>query len=117
MNKTVKGLGCRVIEVESRISKLEDKEEKQALVVNDLLKQNHVLKKKITALEDFSRHQNIGIMGVKEGMEGGDWDGFVKTLLSEALDINANDRYPDQVTTPGQDTSSSRSCATKPRLP
>lgn len=61
--------------------------------MNDPVKQNHALKKKITELEGFSRRQNIHIVGVKEGMEGGDWDGFMKTLLSQALIINAYDWY------------------------
>lgn len=53
-------------------------------MVNELVKQNHVLKEKTTAPEGASRRQNIRIVGVIEGIEGGDWDGFMKTLLSEA---------------------------------
>lgn len=93
VNETVKGLGCRIAEAESRISKLEDEEAKRAPVVNDLERQNRILKEKITVLEGFSRRQNIRIVGVKEGMEGRDWDGFMKTLLSEALNINVDDWY------------------------
>lgn len=91
VNETVRGLGCRITEAESRISKLEDGEEKRAPVVNELAKQNRILKEKITALEGTSQRQNIRIVGVKEGKEGGDWDGFMKTLLSEALDIDVDD--------------------------
>lgn len=91
VNETARGR--RITKAESRISKLEDEEEKRAPVVNELVKQNHVLKEKITALEGASRRQNIRIVGVKEGIEGGDWDGFMKTLLSEALDINADNWY------------------------
>lgn len=93
VNETVKSLGCRITEAESRISKLEDKEAKRALVVNDLARQNHMLKEKITRLEGFSWCQNIRIAGVKEGLEGRDWDGFMTTLLSEALDISVDDWY------------------------
>ena len=119
VNETVKSLGSRITEAESRISKLEDEEAKRALVVNDLERQNHVLNEKITALEGFSRRQNICIAGVK------DWDGFMKTLLSEALNINVDDWYevdrihrvwPDLETTPGQDTSLSGSFGACPRL-
>ena len=91
VNETVKSLGSRITEAESRISKLE--EAKQAPVVNDLEKQNQVLKEKITALECFSRRQNIRIAGVEEGVEGCDWDRFMNTLLSEALDVNVDDLY------------------------
>lgn len=93
VNETVKSLGCRITEAESRISKLEDEEAKRAPVVNDLERQNRILKEKVTALEGFSRRQNIRIAGVNEGMEGRDWDGFMKILLSEALDINVSDWY------------------------
>ncbi len=93
LNETVKGLGGRITEAESRISKLEDEEEKRDPVVNDLVRQNHSLKEKITELEGFSCRQNIHIVGIKESLEGCDWDAFMKTLLSEALDINVDDWY------------------------
>ena len=85
VNEIVKSLGSRITEAESRISKLEDEEAKRAPVVNDLERQNHVLKETITALEGFSRRQNIRIVGVKEGLEGRDWDGFMKTLSEGAI--------------------------------
>lgn len=70
MNETVKSLGSRITDAESRIFKLEDKEAKRAPVVNDLERQNHILREKITALEGCSRRQNIRIAGVgEEGME------------------------------------------------
>ncbi|MEQ2225278.1 hypothetical protein ILYODFUR_015886 [Ilyodon furcidens] len=125
VNETVKNLGCRITEAESRISKLEDEEAKRAPVVCGLERQNHILKEKITVLEGFSQRQNIRIAGVKEGTEGHNWDGFPKTLLSEALDIDVGDWYevdrihrlaPDRETS-GQDTSWSGSYGTRPRLP
>ena len=85
VNEIVKSLGSRITEAESRISKLEDEEAKRAPVVNDLERQNHVLKETITALEGFSQRQNIRIVGVKEGLEGRDWDGFMKTLSEGAI--------------------------------
>ena len=51
VNETVKSLGCRITVAESRISKLEDEEVKRAPVVNDLVRQNHIQKEKIAALE------------------------------------------------------------------
>lgn len=93
VNEKVKRLGCRITEAESRISKLEDGEAKRAPEVNDLARQNHILKEKITAFEGCSRRQNIRNADVKEGMEGRDLDSFMKTLLLEALDINVDDWY------------------------
>jgi len=101
VNETVKSLGCRITEAESRISKLKDEVAKRAPVVKDLERQKHILKEKITALEGFSRRQNIHIAGVKEGMEGRDWDGFMKTLLSETLNINVDDWYEVERIHPG----------------
>ncbi|MEQ2157834.1 hypothetical protein GOODEAATRI_005859 [Goodea atripinnis] len=79
VNETMKSLGCRITEAESRISRLEDEEAKRAPVVCGLERQNHILKEKITVLEGFQRRQNIRIAGVKDGTEG-----FMETLLSEA---------------------------------
>ena len=93
VNETVKSLGCRITETESRISKLEDEEVKRVPVVNDQARQNHALKEKITTLENFSQRKNVRIVGVKEGMVGRYWDGFMKTLLSGALDNNVDDWY------------------------
>lgn len=44
-------------------------------------------------MEGFSRRQNIRISGVREGTEGRDLEGCLKTLLSEALDIKADAWY------------------------
>ncbi|MEQ2292733.1 hypothetical protein AMECASPLE_025945 [Ameca splendens] len=53
VNETVKSLGCRITEAESRISRLEDEEAKRVSVVCGLERQNHILKEKITVLEGF----------------------------------------------------------------
>lgn len=76
-----------------RISRLEDEEAKASPIMSNLVKQNQRLQEKLSTLEGFSRRQNIRISGVKEGTEGRDLDGFLKTLLSEALDINADDWF------------------------
>lgn len=58
VNEAVRGLGCRTTEAERRISKLEDDDdddEKRAPVVNELAKQNRILKEKIAALEGCKR--------------------------------------------------------------
>lgn len=51
-----------------------------------MTEQDRITKGKITALGGFSWGQNVHVMGVNEGMEGCDWDGFMKTL--PASDIN-----------------------------
>lgn len=56
-------------------------------MMKNLVKQNQRLQDKLTALEGFSRRQNIRISGIREGTEGRDLEGCVKTLLNEALDL------------------------------
>lgn len=51
-------------------------------MVNELEKQNLVLKESIAALGGASRRQNIRAVGVKEEKEGSDWDGFIKKNYS-----------------------------------
>lgn len=91
LNETVTTLGGRMDEAEARISRLEDEEDKASATRRELEKQNCRLQEKLTALEGFSRRQNVRISGVKEGMEGSDLEGCVKTLLSDALQIEPED--------------------------
>lgn len=93
LNETVNNLGGRITEAEERISRLEDEEAKANQIVKGLVKQNQQLREKVTALEGFSRRQNIRISGIREGMEGRDLEGCFKTLLKEALDIEADAWY------------------------
>uniref|UniRef100_A0A8D0CWR1 L1 transposable element RRM domain-containing protein n=1 Tax=Sander lucioperca TaxID=283035 RepID=A0A8D0CWR1_SANLU len=78
---------------EERISRLEDEEAKANPIMKGLVKQNQQLREKVTALEGFSRRQNIRISGIREGVEGRDLEGCFKTLLKEALDIEADAWY------------------------
>ncbi|KAM7377772.1 hypothetical protein PAMA_012929 [Pampus argenteus] len=93
LNKTVTNLGGRMDEAEMRISRLEDVENEAGATRKELVKQNRPLQEKLTALEGFSRRQNIRITGVKKGTEGPDLGGCLKTLLSEALGIDAEDPW------------------------
>lgn len=93
LNGTVNKLGDRITEAEGRISELEDKNTEQGPVVEELVKLNKLLQGKISALEGYSRRQNIRIAGVKEKMEGHDADAFLKTLLQESLAIEDNGWY------------------------
>ncbi|KAG7453728.1 hypothetical protein JOB18_040677 [Solea senegalensis] len=93
LNETVNNLGGRITEAEERISRLEDEEAKASPIMENLVRQNQQLREKVTALEGFSRRQNIRISGIREGTEGRDLEGCFKTLLSEALDIEADAWY------------------------
>ena len=92
LNEKVATLGGRMDEAEARISRLEDEGHEANTTRRELEKENRRLKDKLTVLEGFSRRQNIRIAGVKEGTEtGSDLESCVKTLLSETLQINAED--------------------------
>lgn len=93
LTETVRNLGDRTTEAESRISVLEDDSAKQAPIVEELVKQNKLLRDSLSALEGYSRRQNIRISGITEGAEGRDCDAFLKTLLQESLGIEADDWY------------------------
>lgn len=90
---TLNKLGDSIAEAESRISRLEDDEAKRSPMVEQVVKQNMLLQEKLSALEGYSRHQNIRIFGVMEGMEGQDFDAFLKIPLHESLEINSDDWY------------------------
>lgn len=91
LSETVTALGGRMDEAETRISRLEDEEGKASTIRSELEKQNRRLQEKLTTLEGFSRRQNVRISGMKEGTESSDLEGCVKTFLSEALQIEAED--------------------------
>lgn len=93
LKEAVNSLGARVDETETRISRLEDEEAKASSISKNLKIQNQRLQEKVTALEGFSRRQNIRISGIREGTEGRNLEDCVKNLLSEALDIEMGDYY------------------------
>lgn len=93
LKEAVNSLGVRVDETETRISRLEDEEAKASSISKNLKIQNQRLQEKVTALEGFSRRQNIRISGIREGTEGRNLEDCVKNLLSEALDIEMGDYY------------------------
>ncbi|KAM7401419.1 hypothetical protein PAMA_005560 [Pampus argenteus] len=75
------------------VASLEDEENEASATRKELVKQNCRLQEKLTALEGFSQRQNIRITGVTEGTERPDLGGCLKTLLSEALGIDAEDLW------------------------
>lgn len=93
LTEAVNSFGDRVEEAERRISRLEDEEAKASSISKNLVKQNQRLQENLTALEGFSQRQNIRISGVKERTEGPDLEGCLNNLISEALDIDADDWY------------------------
>ncbi|KAG7999513.1 LINE-1 retrotransposable element ORF1 protein [Nibea albiflora] len=83
----VENLGARVTEAETRISALEDHDQSMSVAVDAASKTIAQLQEKITYLEDAGRRNNVRIVGVAEGAEGGDMQRFARTFLEETLDI------------------------------
>ncbi len=71
----------------TQISALEDRGQSQGAPVKTVVKTIMQLQGRIIYLKDASRRINICIVGVVEDAEGRDMQGFVKRLISEALDI------------------------------
>ncbi|XP_049892841.1 F-actin-monooxygenase MICAL3-like [Epinephelus moara] len=84
---TVETLGHRVTEAETRISALEDKDEVRETAVNTAMRTVTQLQERVIYLEDAGRRNNVRIVGIEEGAEGRDIQGFVQKLISETLDV------------------------------
>ena len=89
MQTSLNGAKENILAVEQRVNKLEENEMVNARVLTHLLQQEKHLVEKIEYLENKSRQNNIRIHQVKEGAEGGDIVTFLKTLISEKLEIPA----------------------------
>ncbi|CAK6977184.1 F-actin-monooxygenase MICAL3-like [Scomber scombrus] len=84
---TVETLGHRVTEAETRISTLDDKDEVKETTVNTAMRTVTQLQERVISLEDAGRCYNVHIVGIEEGAEGRDIQGFVQKLISETLDV------------------------------
>ena len=87
VQSTVETLGHRVTEAETRISTLEDKDEVRETAVSTAMRTVTQLQERVIYLEDAGRRNNVRIVGIKEGDEGRDMQGFVQKLISETLDV------------------------------
>lgn len=87
VQSTMEKLGSQMTEAETRISALEDQGQTQGATVEAKVKTPSQLQETITYLEDAGHGNNIRIVGMAEDTEGRDMQGFLKKLISEALDI------------------------------
>ncbi len=81
----------RVIEAEQRISALEDNQVNSSTRLGSIDSSLQKALERIEDLENRSRRQNIRIVGLKEGTEGGDPIAFFETWIPTTLNMNAND--------------------------
>ncbi|KAL7856229.1 hypothetical protein AOLI_G00198330 [Acnodon oligacanthus] len=100
---TLNGLIAMVTDAEQRISEAQDTVSRHEQLVTQLLKDNESLKSKVDYLENYSRRNNVRIMGLKEGTEGrdpvkvfGEWLPQVlgAAYFSSLLDIERAHRTP-----------------------
>ncbi|KAI4891056.1 hypothetical protein NFI96_008103 [Prochilodus magdalenae] len=82
---TLNGLVARVADAEQRISETEDTVNRHEQLVNTLLKDNESLKSKVDYLENYSRRNNVRIVGLKEGTETDDPVKFFGEWLPQVL--------------------------------
>ena len=94
-------LGARVMEVETRISALEDQGQNIDVTVSTATKTIAQLQEKVTYLEDAGRRNNVRIVGIEEGAEDRDMQKFVQKLLAETLDIEMGPEFEIEATETG----------------
>uniref|UniRef100_A0A671SCF4 L1 transposable element RRM domain-containing protein n=1 Tax=Sinocyclocheilus anshuiensis TaxID=1608454 RepID=A0A671SCF4_9TELE len=109
MHSTVSGLLGRVMEAEHRIGDTEDEVRRIDSLMKVTRQENETLKDKVEYLENYSRRNNIRIVGMKEGSEGSDPVKFFSEWLpkilgtqhsSEQLDIEQAHRTLNPVPNP-----------------
>lgn len=84
----MKNMTSRVTEVEQRMVKSEEKIEKVEELqsaVEKFKKENEYLHNKVDQLENYSRRENIRIIGLKEGCENGDPIKFLEKWIHEVF--------------------------------
>lgn len=90
LQATVESLGSRMSEAETRISDLEDANNSREVSIGSALSSLKALQDKVTYLEDYSRRNNVRVMGIPEKAEGSDLRGFVLGVLTEQLELDVN---------------------------
>lgn len=90
LQSTVESLGSRMTDAETRISDLEDANNSRETSMDYALSSLKALQDKVTYLEDYSRLNNVRVMGIPEKAEGGDMMGFVLGLLSVQLGLDVD---------------------------
>lgn len=89
VEEKLSGLVNRIIEVETRVSGIEDtlaKQRQNPAVTKD---EWRFLQDKIASLEDRSRRNNLRFVGFSEGLEQKDTVGFLKLFITTALGLAA----------------------------
>lgn len=83
LHTTLNALGQRITSVEEGLNGLDKRLDSVELAQASLAKVNRELKEKLSYLENYTRRQNIRIMGIKENIEGMKPTEFIANLLME----------------------------------
>lgn len=83
LHTTLNALGQRITSVEEGLNGLDKRLDSVELAQASLAKVNRELKEKLSYLENYTRRQNIRIMGIKENTEGMKPTEFIANLLME----------------------------------
>lgn len=78
-------LSSRVTEAEERIGSAEDQLVQTDTRVSKLIKENNFLMEKVDQLENYSRRNNIRVVGLREGIEGNDAVNFFVKWIPATL--------------------------------
>lgn len=83
LHTTLNALGQRITSVEEGLNELDKRLDGVELSQTSLAKENCELREKVSYLENYTRRQNIRIVGIKENIEGTKPTEFIANLLVE----------------------------------
>lgn len=85
LHETLNACGQRITDVESGMNKFDKRLDRVETAQTLLAKENDSLKEKVAYLENYTRRQNIRIVGTPENVEGPRPSEFVTKLLMDVL--------------------------------
>lgn len=95
IKKDTRALVNRMANVEKRVGTVEDLQSDHQDDIQALKKEVKELKFKVTYMESYSRRNNLLIVGLKEGLESGDWTKELESILRYILDRSDSDPAPE----------------------
>ena len=86
--------GQQITDVEDGMNEFDKRLSSVETSQTSLAKENHALKEKVAYLENYTRRQNIRIVGIPENAEGPRPSEFITSLLIDVLGENSFEKLP-----------------------
>lgn len=94
LQETLNGYGQRITDMEDGMNELDKRLDRVETTQTLLSQENNALKEKVAYLENYTRRQNIRIVGIPENVEGPRPSEFVTKLLMDALGEDSFENPP-----------------------